>query len=1086
MKNLNKVLVLFLLLMLMANSSTPIYADAAAYPAGYQAPFETSGGTSENQRNVEVVGDNANGFRLTVRVPWQDLKLNEVTIGGAVFSEVRLADWVETSKPGTPKLPFITKQLGAPAGAEISLKVTPGKSHEYALSSPVLPSARKEAVPPALGASVEGLSNPELLTITEADPEIYNSEGYYPTQLASISADGFMRQQRVVGISIFPVQYNPSRKVIIVYETIDVEITFLGNYSGSAKQKRSESVVYEQLFKNTLLNYETAKQWRVEPADQPAVAGISTKPNMTAPWTPPNPGWRVSTAAEGLYKLTYAELESAGLPVSNLDPRTFQLFNFGAEVAIRVEGEDDGAFDESDFILFYAEAVNTKYTGENVYWLTYGSTQGARMSTLDGTPTVSDGPISFQRRKHIENNLFYIYQTPGDDRLDRWMGEVLNGAGNPVTYSINLVSPTTGQAKIKFSVMGYNDNSHQIQVKVNNVSVGSFQFAGRTYQTFETDVSGELLIPGQNKVEFRDSMSGSLVIIDWIELSYQSGFSAEQGQLKFEQSTPGTQKFHVDRFPTGSILVFDVSEPNEVKQIEGGEISETGGFFEVAFQDEIESSKTYFLAENSTIKTVKSIELDEASDLSSSANAADYIVITPKAFKSQADTLSAYRSGQGLRTKVVQLHDIYDEFGFGLQDVDYIRDFLSFAYHNWQSPAPAYVVLFGDGNQDPRRYVSASLPNYIPAYLAAADPWYIETAADNRYVTFVGNDTLPDMMLGRLTADNVTEANILVNKVINYEATPANAWKQNVLFVADNADLAGDFDQISDDLIGCCLPDIFNPQKVYFKVNFQTVESTRAAIIGGFNDGALIVNYIGHASKTQWMDEGVFRVSDVNSLGNQEKLAVVLSMTCLDGQYQHNLSGANNRPMAELLTVTAGKGAVATWSPTGLGVSSGHDYLNRGFFDAVFTDGARTVGEGTAAGKLRLWSTGNHLDLLDTYLLFGDPALRLPVVYRPIVSSIPDQTVYVGQSFSKINLDEYVVDFDNEDAELSWTFYGNVDLAVEIVDRQAFITPINAGWAGTEAITFRATDPDGYYAETTVHFSVVARPFVNWLPLIIN
>ena len=77
------------------------------------------------------------------------------------------------------------------------------------------------------------------------------------------------------------------------------------------------------------------------------------------------------------------------------------------------------------------------------------------------------------------------------------------------------------------------------------------------------------------------------------------------------------------------------------------------------------------------------------------------------------------------------------------------------------------------------------------------------------------------------------------------------------------------------------------------------------------------------------------------------------------------------------MTRADGKGAVASWSPTGLGVSTGHEYLDRGFFQAVFQDGVRTLGEATTAGKLKLWATGGNLDLLDTYLLFGDPATNM-------------------------------------------------------------------------------------------------------------
>ena len=117
----------------------------------------------------------------------------------------------------------------------------------------------------------------------------------------------------------------------------------------------------------------------------------------------------------------------------------------------------------------------------------------------------------------------------------------------------------------------------------------------------------------------------------------------------------------------------------------------------------------------------------------------------------------------------VDVQDIYDEFGYGIVSAAAIHDFLAYAYTNWKTPTtppPSYVVLFGDGNYDPKNHMYGRV-SYIHPYLAPADPWIIETAADNRYVTLVGNDTLPDMMLGRISVNDTTEAGIMVNKIID-------------------------------------------------------------------------------------------------------------------------------------------------------------------------------------------------------------------------------------------------------------------------------------------------------------------------------
>jgi hypothetical protein len=91
----------------------------------------------------------------------------------------------------------------------------------------------------------------------------------------------------------------------------------------------------------------------------------------------------------------------------------------------------------------------------------------------------------------------------------------------------------------------------------------------------------------------------------------------------------------------------------------------------------------------------------------------------------------------------------------------------------------------------------------------------------------------------------------------------------------------------------------------------------------------------------------------------------------------------------------------------------------------------------------------------------------------PVVSGIPDQTINMGQSFTTINLDDYVSDDDNTDAQMTWTYSGNISLTVSIdANRVATITAPSSIWNGSEGITFTAEDPghatDGDSATFTV------------------
>ena len=101
----------------------------------------------------------------------------------------------------------------------------------------------------------------------------------------------------------------------------------------------------------------------------------------------------------------------------------------------------------------------------------------------------------------------------------------------------------------------------------------------------------------------------------------------------------------------------------------------------------------------------------------------------------------------------------------------------------------------------------------------------------------------------------------------------------------------------------------------------------------------------------------------------------------------------------------------------------------------------------------------------------------------PVVSDIPDQTIAEGASFATINLDDYVSDIDDPDEDMDWSFSGNTDLTVNIVDQVATITTPNADWNGSETITFRATDPGDLFDEDAATFTVTP---VNDAPVVIR
>jgi hypothetical protein len=257
--------------------------------------------------------------------------------------------------------------------------------------------------------------------------------------------------------------------------------------------------------------------------------------------------------------------------------------------------------------------------------------------------------------------------------------------------------------------------------------------------------------------------------------------------------------------------------------------------------------------------------------------------------------------------------------------------------------------------------------------------------------------------IGRLPANTSAEAEVMVNKILGYETEPAGGdWNRNVLFTADDLEGGGgNFYSYSDNIADGYddspantikyLPEPYTSTKVYLG---RTCDLDNPALATECRDeiaqtisttGALLVSYIGHATKTYWATERLMDESLLAMLTNSDRLPISLPMTCSEGFFHEAALGSQS--FGEASVRMDGGGAVASWSPTGFGLAPGHDYLERGLFAALFHDGVRQLGPATTQGKLYLLAhapAGKFRDLVDTYLLLGDPALRIQLATRAI------------------------------------------------------------------------------------------------------
>ncbi|ETR69986.1 MAG: hypothetical protein OMM_03568 [Candidatus Magnetoglobus multicellularis str. Araruama] len=90
----------------------------------------------------------------------------------------------------------------------------------------------------------------------------------------------------------------------------------------------------------------------------------------------------------------------------------------------------------------------------------------------------------------------------------------------------------------------------------------------------------------------------------------------------------------------------------------------------------------------------------------------------------------------------------------------------------------------------------------------------------------------------------------------------------------------------------------------------------------------------------------------------------------------------------------------------------------------------------------------------------------------PVVSGIADQSISEGDSFTAIQLDNFVEDIDNTDSDITWTTTGQSDLTIAKANRIVTISTPDNNWNGTETIVFIATDPEGLTSAYAADFTV--------------
>ncbi len=647
-----------------------------------------------------------------------------------------------------------------------------------------------------------------------------------------------------------------------------------------------------------------------------------------------------------------AALASSESAVSGLIARGgLRLTNGGASVAWLAAPGASG-------IYFYGEELSTMYASKNVYWLTFS--RGLPMDVVAGVPSL-DGPAFHLQSQHLEEDVFAATLASTDPDSDFWYWSTLMAslpAFGTGTYGFPASAVDNGSgtlATVTLHAYGATTTPHRLRVRLNGALLGEETFSGVGVTTLGFELDPSLLVEGANNVAveavLESGVAFDVVYIDSLDVSYPRRHAALFDRAGF--TAVGSGAVHVEGFTSDDALVLDVTDPRVPTLVSGA--TRAGG----TVHFEALGGRDYFATASAAVAEP---ELKAVPTLTSlRAGGADYLVVTPESLEAASAELAEHRKSQGLRTRVVTLETIHDEFGFGIPSPHNVKAFLAFALGKW-SPAPRFAVLVGKGTFD-YKDVEGRGDNLNPPLMAATPNGLY--ASDNRLADVSGGDGVPDVMIGRIPVLSDEELRSYLTKLQAFEGQGLG----EALFLADNPDVAGNFPGDSEKLVSL-LPDDVDTHRVY--LSQLTLAQARQELMGKLQQGVSFWNYIGHGGLDRFASEGLFLTTDVPPLSNSVT-PFVASLTCSTGRFE--IPGWAS--LGEALVMKEDGGAIAAWTPSGLSYNSQALILNEALVSSLYDGNTGVLGEAIQDALETFSETGQLRFMLSIYNLLGDPATRL-------------------------------------------------------------------------------------------------------------
>ncbi len=734
----------------------------------------------------------------------------------------------------------------------------------------------------------------------------------------------------------------------------------------------------------------------------------------------------------GVFQLTKSFLSSLGINTSGLDPRTIKIYGNGGrmlplvnsenypfdvvENAVNFVGEEDGSFDNSDFILFYGEGPTSYneesdtninlYADKTYYYVNISSGNGKRIQPMPAIDAAADIQIdTFQDYQFYEVDEYNLAKLGR-----RWFGDKFDVENQrvydfqfpnliveePVRFRIGV-----GAVSEVITTMGITVNGNVISnLTLSAINAGSILGSAAMFDETLNIASDEITVTLDYNNNGNPSADGYL---DYINIEATRGLSYEGDQLVFKNrtinSTPGIAEYILSN-ASNVREIWDISDRFSINNAVNSDNQSTMTFKAQSGQERTYlafSNSDFFQPKKDTRSSVANQNLKGSifNNSQGEFEDIDYIILSPSQFLSQAERLAQINRDQyNLNVKVVDLETIYTEFSTGSQDIAAIRNFVKYVYDNASTPSKRlkYLCLFGDGSYDYKDRVRNNT-NLVPAWYSknsfsltnsfVSDDFFVMLDDDEGSMD---NGDRMDVAVGRILAEDVQRAKEMVDKINTYYQPEAyGSWRNNVLLISDDVDVQWEkiLQETTDGIATTIQQEkpFMNVVKIHTDAFEQ--ESSAAgdrypkvnkAAKDAIEVGALVVNYFGHGGEDGLAKERIFDKNDAQDINNVCKFNMFVTVTC---EYT-KFDDPNRDTAGEFTFWNKNGGAISLITTTRqIFVTVGVSY-NEVLDDYLFAFGSNDY---PAIGEvLRLTKIDNNIaGLTQKRLVFliGDPAMKL-------------------------------------------------------------------------------------------------------------